>query len=318
MKELLEAGCHFGHQTKRWNPKMKKYIYGSRNGIYIIDLQKTVKMFQEAYNFVKNVAGQGKGVLFVGTKKQAQDSIVEESKKCGMYYINQRWLGGLLTNFDTIQKRIQRLKELDTMKEESYPSLTKKEVARLEKERMRLEKFMSGIKDMNELPGAVFIVDTKKEKIAVSEARKLGIPSLAIIDTNCDPDEIDYVIPCNDDAIRAIRLITERIADAVLEGTKELEIVKTEELEGAEEAIEEKKEVKAKPEAKKEEKDKQAEKTVKKEAAKTEARPKKTAGKKEEAEKKTARARTTRTKTARAREGSGKKAVAKSEAKKEA
>lgn len=250
MKELLEAGCHFGHQTKRWNPKMKKYIYGSRNGIYIIDLSKTLSMFQTAYNFIGEIASQGKGILFVGTKKQAQDAITEEAKRCGMYYINQRWLGGLLTNFPTIKKRILRLRELETMKEtDGYASHTKKEIAVLEKERMRLEKFMSGIKDMDEIPGALFIVDTKKERIAVREARKLGIPTIATVDTNCDPDEIDYVIPCNDDAIRAVRLITEKIADATLEGRRELDTQDAEKKEGEDkEVIEEK--AKAEPEKK--------------------------------------------------------------------
>lgn len=238
MKDLLEAGCHFGHQTKRWNPKMKKYIYGSRNGIYIIDLSKTLRMFQIAYDFIGEIASQGKGILFVGTKKQAQDAITEEAKRCGMYYINQRWLGGLLTNFPTIKKRILRLRELETMKEtDGYASHTKKEIAVLERERMRLEKFMSGIKDMDGIPGALFIVDTKKERIAVREARKLGIPTVATVDTNCDPDEIDYVIPCNDDAIRAVRLITEKIADATLEGRRDLDTQNAEKKEGEDKEV---------------------------------------------------------------------------------
>lgn len=241
MKELLEAGCHFGHQTKRWNPKMKKYIYGARNGIYIIDLEKTLAMFRTAYDFVRDVVAGGKGILFVGTKKQAQLSVIEEAQRCSMFYIKQRWLGGLLTNFETIKKRILRLRELESMKENgSFASITKKEIGRLEKERMKLEKFLSGIKDMDTLPGALFVVDTKNERIAVSEARKLGIPTVAIVDTNCDPDEVDYVIPCNDDAIRAIRLISEKVADAVLEGRKDLEIEEVEESEGKDEDIKEK------------------------------------------------------------------------------
>ncbi|MBO8159379.1 30S ribosomal protein S2 [Thermosyntropha sp.] len=218
MKQLLEAGVHFGHQTRRWNPKMAPYIYMERNGIYIIDLQQTVKKFDEAYEFIKSVVAEGKGILFVGTKKQAQESIKEEALRCGMYYVNQRWLGGMLTNYKTIQKRIQRLKELERMEEEgAFEVLTKKEVAKLMKERERLERFLGGIKDMDKLPGALFVVDPRKEKIAVAEARKLNIPVVAIVDTNCDPDEIDYVIPGNDDAIRAVKLITSKIADAVLE-----------------------------------------------------------------------------------------------------
>ena len=218
MKQLLEAGVHFGHQTRRWNPKMATYIYMERNGIYIIDLQQTVKKFTEAYEFIKNVAADGKGVLFVGTKKQAQETIKEESQKCGMYFVNQRWLGGMLTNYKTIRKMVNRLKELEKMEQDGYfEVLTKKEAAKLANERERLERFLGGIKDMDKLPGAVFIVDPRKERIAVAEARKLGIPVVAIVDTNCDPDEIDYVIPGNDDAIRAVKLIASKISDAVLE-----------------------------------------------------------------------------------------------------
>lgn len=219
MKQLLEAGVHFGHQTRRWNPKMAKYIFTDRNGIYIIDLQKTVRKMDEAYRFVKKLAADGGIVLFVGTKKQAQEAVREEAERCGMYYVNQRWLGGMLTNFSTIRKRIDRLHELEKMEEEGlFESLTKKEIAKLLHEKEKLNKFLGGIKNMERLPDAVFIVDPRKEKIAVAEARKLGIPIVAIVDTNCDPDEIDYVIPGNDDAIRAIRLLTSKIADAVLEG----------------------------------------------------------------------------------------------------
>ncbi|HHY42293.1 MAG TPA: 30S ribosomal protein S2 [Thermoanaerobacterales bacterium] len=219
MKQLLEAGVHFGHQTRRWNPKMKEYIFTERNGIYIIDLQKTVKKIEEAYDFVKNLAAEGGKILFVGTKKQAQESIQEEAQRCGMYYVNQRWLGGMLTNFKTIRKRIDRLNELEKMEEEGlFEVLPKKEVLNLQHEKERLEKNLGGIKDMSELPQAVFIVDPRKERIAVSEARKLQIPIVAIVDTNCDPDEVDYVIPGNDDAIRAVKLLTEKIADAVIEG----------------------------------------------------------------------------------------------------
>ena len=203
MKQLLEAGVHFGHQTRRWNPKMATYIYMERNGIYIIDLQQTVRKFEDAYNFIKSVAAEGKGVLFVGTKKQAQETIREEANRCGMFYVNQRWLGGMLTNFKTIRKRVLRLKELEKMQADgAMEVLPKKEVARLLNEKERLERFLGGIKDMERLPGAVFVVDPRKEKIAVAEARKLNIPVVAIVDTNCDPDEIDYVIPGNDDAIR--------------------------------------------------------------------------------------------------------------------
>ncbi len=230
MKELLEAGVHFGHQVKRWNPKMKRYIFGERNDIYIIDLQKTMKGLETAYNFVKEEAAKGTSVLFVGTKKQAQDAIAEEAKRAGAYYVNQRWLGGMLTNFTTIKKSIERLKKIETMKEDgTYNLLTKKEVAAYEKERMKLEKNLSGIKDMTELPGIVFIIDPKKEKIAVAEARKLSIPIVAVVDTNCDPDEIDYVIPGNDDAIRAIALISSKIADAIIEGKEEMAKLKAEE-----------------------------------------------------------------------------------------
>ncbi|HEY8370477.1 MAG TPA: 30S ribosomal protein S2 [Thermodesulfobacteriota bacterium] len=219
VKELLEAGVHFGHQTKRWNPKMKPYIFGARNGIYIIDLQKTVRMYREAYAFVRDTVARGETVLFVGTKKQAQEPIAEEAKRCGMYYVNSRWLGGMLTNFSTIKKSIDRLRKLEQMREEgTYDVLPKKEVAALEREREKLERSLGGIKDMTRLPGCVFIIDTRKEKIAVGEAKRLGIPTVAVVDTNCDPDEIDYVIPGNDDAIRAIKLFTSKIADAVIEG----------------------------------------------------------------------------------------------------
>jgi len=219
MKQLLEAGVHFGHQTRRWNPKMAPYIFTDRNGIYIIDLQKTVRKVEEAYNFVKNLVADGGTILFVGTKKQAQDSVKEEAQRCGMFYVNQRWLGGMLTNFQTIRRRIDRLHELERMEENgSLQLLPKKEVAELMHEKERLEKFLGGIKEMRKLPGALFVIDPRKERIAVAEARKLGIPIVAIVDTNCDPDEIDYVIPGNDDAIRAVRLLTGKMADAVLEG----------------------------------------------------------------------------------------------------
>jgi len=219
MKELLEAGVHFGHQTKRWNPKMKPYIFGARNGIYIIDLQKTVRYFKSAYNFVKDSAEQGNTVLFVGTKKQAQDSVAEEATRCGQYYVNQRWLGGMLTNFSTVKQSIERLKKLDAMFEDgTIEAYTKKEALKMDKEREKLEKVLGGIKNMHKLPGMMFVIDPKNEEIAVQEAQKLGIPVVAIVDTNCDPDVIDYVIPGNDDAIRAIRLLTAKIADAVQEG----------------------------------------------------------------------------------------------------
>ena len=219
MKQLLEAGVHFGHQTRRWNPKMAPYIFTERNGIYVIDLQKTVRKLDEAYNFVKELVMAGGTLLFVGTKKQAQAAIEEEAVRCGMFYVNKRWLGGMLTNFATISKRVQRLKELEQMEEDgSFELLPKKEVIQLRLERDKLDKFLKGIKGMSKLPDAVFIVDPRKERIAVSEARKLGIPIIAIVDTNCDPDEIDYIIPGNDDAIRAVNLLSAKMADAVLEG----------------------------------------------------------------------------------------------------
>ncbi|MBR6343639.1 MAG: 30S ribosomal protein S2 [Selenomonadaceae bacterium] len=219
MKQLLEAGVHFGHQTRRWNPKMAKYIFTERNGIYIIDLQKTVRKVDEAYNFLRGVAEEGKSVLFVGTKKQAQEAVKEEAVRAGQFFVNERWLGGMMTNFQTIQKRVARLKELETMEQDgTFDVLTKKEVLQLRHEMEKLEKYLGGIKEMNKLPGALFIVDPRKERIAVAEARKLNIPIVAIVDTNCDPDEIDYVIPGNDDAIRAVKLLTGRMADAVLEG----------------------------------------------------------------------------------------------------
>jgi small subunit ribosomal protein S2 len=218
MKELLEAGVHFGHQTKRWNPKMKEYIFGERNGIYIVDLQKTLKLFKDAMRYVGEMAAQGKTVLFVGTKRQAQEAIAEEATRCSQFYVNQRWLGGLLTNIATVQRSIKRLKELDSMAtENAYEGRAKKEVGRLERERKHLQQNLAGIKDMNGLPDLLFVVDSNKEAIAVKEARKLGIPVVAVVDTNCDPDEVDYVIPGNDDALRAIRLFTTKIADAVVE-----------------------------------------------------------------------------------------------------
>lgn len=221
MKQLLEAGVHFGHQTRRWNPKMAPYIFTERNGIYIIDLQKTVRKIDEAYNFVKELTASGKTILFVGTKKQAQEAVQEEAERCGMYYVNQRWLGGTLTNFQTIERRIARLHELNRMEEEGmFEVLPKKEVIALRHELEKLEKFLGGIKDMRELPGALFIIDPRKERIAVAEARKLGIPIVAIVDTNCDPDEIDVVIPGNDDAIRAVRLLSATVADAVIEANQ--------------------------------------------------------------------------------------------------
>ncbi|MFZ1134297.1 MAG: 30S ribosomal protein S2 [Candidatus Korobacteraceae bacterium] len=221
MKELLEAGVHFGHQTKRWNPKMKEYIFGERNGIYIIDLQKTLKMFKEASKFVQDQAAEGKLVLFVGTKRQAQDAIAEEANRCGMFYVNQRWLGGLLTNWITVQKSVKRLKELDEMATDGrYELLPKKEVVKLERERKHLQANLAGIKSLNRLPDVVFVIDSNKEQIAVKEARKLGIPVVAVVDTNCDPSEVDYVIPGNDDALRAIRLFASKIADSVVEGAQ--------------------------------------------------------------------------------------------------
>ena len=221
MKELLEAGVHFGHQTKRWNPKMKEFIFGERNGIYIIDLQKTLKMFKEASKFVQDLANDGRIVLFVGTKRQAQDAIAEEAQRCGMFYINQRWLGGLLTNWVTVQKSVKRLKELDEMATDGrYELLPKKEVIKLERERKHLQANLAGIKNMSRLPDAIFVVDSNKEQIAVREARKLGIPVVAVVDTNCDPSEVDYVIPGNDDALRAIRLFTSKISESIAEGAQ--------------------------------------------------------------------------------------------------
>ena len=221
MKELLEAGVHFGHQTKRWTPRMKEYIFGERNGIYIIDLQKTLKMFKEASKYVTDLTGQGKVILFVGTKRQAQDAIAEEANRCGMFYINQRWLGGLLTNWITVQKSVKRLQELDEMATDGrYELLTKKEVIRLERERKHLQANLAGIKNMRRLPDALFVVDSNNEAIAVKEARKLGIPVVAVVDTNCDPTVVDYVIPGNDDALRAIRLFTSKISDSVVEGVQ--------------------------------------------------------------------------------------------------
>jgi small subunit ribosomal protein S2 len=219
MKELLEAGVHFGHETKRWDPRMKPFIFGARNGIYIIDLQKTVQLFKETYQFVRDLTSRGESILFVGTKKQAQESIFEEATRCNMFYVNQRWLGGMLTNFQTIRRSIERLRKLEAMKnEEIYNLLPKKEILELEKERSRLERTLGGIKNMDRLPGAIFVVDPKKEKIAVHEARKIGIPSIGIVDTNCNPDDVDHLIPGNDDAIRAIRLIASKVADAAIEG----------------------------------------------------------------------------------------------------
>ena len=219
MKQLLEAGVHFGHQTRRWNPKMAEYIFTERNGIYIINLQKTVKKVIEAYNFIKEVAESGEEILFVGTKKQAQDSIKEEAERVGMYYVNARWLGGMLTNFKTIRKRIDRLNQLEKMEADgTFDLLPKKEVSKLKLEAEKLDKYLGGIKEMKKLPGAMFVVDPKKEKIAIAEAKKLGIPVVAIVDTNCDPDEVDYVIPGNDDAIRAVKLIASTMGNAIIEG----------------------------------------------------------------------------------------------------
>ncbi len=229
MKELLEAGVHFGHQTKRWNPKMKQYIFGERNGIYIIDLGKTSKLFRDAEEFVGHLSADGGTVLFVGTKRQAQDAVAEEAQRCAMYFVNQRWLGGLLTNFTTIQRSLGRLRELEAMTTDGrYETLSKKEIARIEKEKRKLQKNLDGIRLMSKLPDAVFVVDTHKEKIAVDEARKLKIPIIGIVDTNSDPDEVDYVIPGNDDALRAIRLFVSRIADAVLSGRALREAVQAE------------------------------------------------------------------------------------------
>ena len=240
MKQLLEAGVHFGHQTRRWNPKMAPYIFTERNGIYIIDLQKTVKKLDEAYMFVRDVAANGDEILFVGTKKQAQESIKDEAVRCGMPYVNARWLGGMLTNFVTIKKRIKRLAQLQTMREDgTFDLLPKKEAAKLELEIEKLEKFLGGITEMKKQPAAMFIVDPRKERIAVAEARKLGIPIIAIVDTNCDPDEIDYVSPGNDDAIRAVKLISGAMADAVLEGKQGMQGAAAEEEATAPEAAEE-------------------------------------------------------------------------------
>ncbi|WP_305041222.1 30S ribosomal protein S2 [Geoalkalibacter sp.] len=235
MKQLLEAGVHFGHQTRRWNPKMKPYIFGARNGIYIIDLQKTVRYFKNAYAFLSETVKNGDKVLFVGTKKQAQDAIQEEALRCGQYYVNNRWLGGMLTNFVTIKGSIDRLKKIETMAEDgTYDLLTKKEVLQLEREKDKLEKSLGGIKHMTKLPGALFVIDPKKEYIAVKEARKLGIPVVAVVDTNCDPDDIDYIIPGNDDAIRAIRLFAARMADACADGLQARETQLRSDAEGGE------------------------------------------------------------------------------------
>ncbi len=237
MKQLLEAGVHFGHQTRRWNPKMAEYIFTERNGIYIIDLQKTVKKLDDAYMFVRDLAASGQNVLFVGTKKQAAESVKEEAERAGAYYVNARWLGGMMTNFKTIRRRIDRLAQLRKMEEDgTFERLPKKEVIKLQLEIEKLEKFLGGIKDMEKLPGALFIVDPRKERIAVAEAHKLGIPIVAIVDTNCDPDEIDYVIPGNDDAIRAVRLISGAMADAIIEGRQGAETAEAAEADAAESA----------------------------------------------------------------------------------
>jgi small subunit ribosomal protein S2 len=243
MKELLEAGVHFGHETKRWDPRMKPYIFGARNGIYIIDLQKTVQLFKEAYEFIRNLVAQGEYILFVGTKKQAQETIHDQATRCGMFYVNYRWLGGMLTNFQTIKRSIDRLNKLEAMKnEEIYNLLPKKEVLQLEKERIRLDKSLGGIKNMDRLPGTIFVVDPKKERIAIKEARKISIPSIGIVDTNCNPEEVDYIIPGNDDAIRAIHLFSSKVADAVIEGRqlyeKQLQTEKAKEEKQAIEPIE--------------------------------------------------------------------------------
>lgn len=244
MKQLLEAGVHFGHQTRRWNPKMKKYIFTERNGIYIIDLQKTVKKVDEAYKYVKEIASNGGTILFVGTKKQAQDSVRDEAIRSGMYYINQRWLGGTLTNFQTIRKRINRLKDIERMEEDgTFDVLPKKEVVDLLKEKDRLEKFLGGIKEMNKLPDAMFVIDPRKERIAIAEAHKLNIPIIGMVDTNCDPDEIDYVIPANDDAIRAVKLLTSKMADAILE------VKQGEEIEEVQQEVQEESEAKTESES---------------------------------------------------------------------
>lgn len=251
MKQLLEAGVHFGHQTRRWNPKMAPYIFTERNGIYIIDLQKTVGKIEEAYDFMRSVGESGKPVLFVGTKKQAQQAIVDEAKRCGQYYVGERWLGGMLTNHKTIAKRIQRLNDIEKMEEDgTFEKLSKKEVIKLRAEAEKLEKFLGGIRDMKAMPGALFVVDPKKERIAVKEARILGIPIVGIVDTNCDPDDVDYVIPANDDAIRAVKLIAGNMADAIIEAnqgesfyegsdSEETEEAVSEQEESVEEAVEE-------------------------------------------------------------------------------
>lgn len=247
MKQLLEAGVHFGHQTRRWNPKMKPYIFTERNGIYIIDLQKTVKKIEKAYEFVRQLAADGGTVLFVGTKKQAQDSVYEEATRSGMYYVNQRWLGGTLTNFKTIRKRINRLNEIEKMEEDgTFDVLPKKETINLIREKERLLKFLGGIREMNKLPDAIFVIDPRKENIAIAEARKLNIPIIGIVDTNCDPDEIDHIIPANDDAIRAVRLLTSKMADAVIEGRQGVEeVVEDAEAEAEEVAVNENTEAQA-------------------------------------------------------------------------
>lgn len=235
MKQLLEAGVHFGHQTKRWNPKMKPYIFGARNGIYIIDLQKTVRYFKSAYSFVRDTVAAGNKVMFVGTKKQAQEAIGEEAVRADQFFVNNRWLGGMLTNYSTIKGSIDRLKKIEVMAQDgTYDLITKKEALQLERERAKLEKSLGGIKMMTKLPGAVFVIDPKKEQIAVKEARKLGIPVVAVVDTNCDPDDIDHIIPGNDDAIRAIRLFASKIADACIEGAQAREVALRTEAEGAE------------------------------------------------------------------------------------
>ena len=234
-RQMLEAGVHFGHQTRRWNPKMKRFIFGERNGIYIIDLGKTAKLFRDAEQFVGNLAAEGRTILFVGTKRQAQDAIAEEAQRCGMYFVNQRWLGGLLTNFTTIQRSLARLRDLEAMETDGrYDSLSKKEISQLEKEKRKLQKNLEGIRHMSRLPDALFVVDTRKEKIAVDEARKLKIPVIGVVDTNCDPDEVDYVIPGNDDALRAIRLFASKIADAVSSGRGIRESVQADDADGGE------------------------------------------------------------------------------------
>lgn len=240
MKQLLEAGVHFGHQTRRWNPKMAPYIFTERNGIYIIDLQKTVKKIDEAYTFMKEVASTGRPVLFVGTKKQAQAAIADEAKRCGMYFVNERWLGGMLTNYKTISSRIKRLNDIRNMETDgTFEALTKKEVIKLKAELEKLEKFLGGIKDMKGMPAAIFVVDPKKERIAIKEARILGIPIIGIVDTNCDPDDVDYIIPANDDAIRAVKLIAGRMADAIIESNQGESFAEAEETAPAEEVSEE-------------------------------------------------------------------------------